>query len=155
MGPRLGSNPRGIAGPGRQAAHPSRHIEDQPEFRHPALALHREDLQRLLLERASKAAEIRLGVTVQGIRWDASGVTAVLADGNEVRADILVGADGVDSVVRRRLFSGAPSRYAGFSAWRAVVHADEAELDLPGETIGKGKLFGFVPIGPQRIYWYA
>lgn len=128
--------------------------EIRERFGEPVLGVHRADLQRLLLERASQTSEIRLGATVASIRQDASGVTAVLADGSEAGADMLVGADGVDSVVRRQLFA-TPSRYAGFSVWRAVVQTDEAEARLSGETLGVGRLFGFVPIGPERIYWFA
>lgn len=123
-------------------------------FGEPVLAMHRADLQQLLMERASQTSEIRLGATVRSVLQDVSGVTAVLADGSETRADMLVGADGVDSVVRRQLFA-TRSRYAGFSAWRAVVQSETAALGVQGETWGTGQLFGFVPIGPERIYWFA
>jgi 2-polyprenyl-6-methoxyphenol hydroxylase-like FAD-dependent oxidoreductase len=124
-------------------------------FGEPVLGVHRADLQRLLLERALQASEIRLGVTVRRVRQDSSGVTAVLADGSETRADIVVGADGVDSVVRCQLYPDSRSRYAGFSAWRAVIQTEGPGPGVPGETMGTGQLFGFVPLARQRIYWFA
>jgi 2-polyprenyl-6-methoxyphenol hydroxylase-like FAD-dependent oxidoreductase len=124
-------------------------------FGEPVLGVHRADLLRLLLERARQGSEIRLGVTVRRVRQDSSGVTAVLADGSEARADIVVGADGVDSVVRRQLYPDSRSRYAGFSAWRAVIQTEGPAPGMQGETMGIGQLFGFVPIEPQRIYWFA
>jgi len=124
-------------------------------FGEPVLGVHRADLVRILLEQALQVSEIRLGVTVQRVRQDSSGVTAVLADGSEARADIVVGADGIDSVVRRHLYPDSRSRYAGFSAWRAVIQTDGPAPGSQGETMGIGQLFGFLPISRQRIYWFA
>jgi 2,6-dihydroxypyridine 3-monooxygenase len=57
---------------------------------------------------------------------DADGVTARFADGSEVRADLLVCADGISSSSRRLLLPEVTPRYAGYVGWRGVV--PEADL---------------------------
>ncbi len=54
------------------------------------------------------------------------GVTAMFEDGAAARADMLIGADGLRSVVRSKLLPACTPRYAGYVAWRGMV--DESEL---------------------------
>src|SRR5262249_38146230 len=68
---------------------------------------------------------------------------------------VLLGADGLHSVVRRQLFGAAPPRYAGFTAWRAVVPAPDGLAIPAGEYWGRGQEFGVIPLGGRRIYWFA
>jgi FAD-dependent urate hydroxylase len=70
----------------------------------------RVDLQRLVLERASElGGEVVWGKRVSGLKSvDGSGVTVCFEDGGEVHADLVVGADGGWSAVRRHIISTAP-----------------------------------------------
>ena len=45
----------------------------------------------------------------------------LFVDGSEERGDALIGADGLNSTIRTSLFGGEKPRYAGYTAWRAVV----------------------------------
>ena len=85
-------------------------------------------LYRALLD-ALPAAAYRFGKRLTRIEQDASGVTAIFADGRSERGDLLVGADGVRSTVRGQFLPDVEPVYAGYVAWRAVL--DEA--DLPPE----------------------
>lgn len=79
-------------------------------------AIRRRDLDSELLDHARRAgARVRLGLRVFDLTRDADRVTGVLArEGTavrEIRARIVVGADGLRSVVRRRLeLAGRPPR---------------------------------------------
>ncbi|MFG2396447.1 FAD-dependent oxidoreductase [Streptomyces lydicus] len=73
----------------------------------------------------------------------------------ELTADLVVGADGIHSTVRRAVFPGHPEpRYAGFTAWRFVVPAPDRPCTAH-ETWGPGGLWGTVPLPDGRIYAYA
>jgi 2-polyprenyl-6-methoxyphenol hydroxylase-like FAD-dependent oxidoreductase len=126
--------------------------ELERRFGEPGIAIHRADLRRLLLA-ALDPSVVRLGARYVGSREEGDAVTACLADGGRERADVLVGADGLHSTVRARLWGEAPPRYAGYTAWRGVVPAVPAGTAF--ESWGRGERFGLVPIGMGRGYWFA
>lgn len=67
--------------------------------------------------------------------------------------DVVVGADGLRSAVRRAYFGEETApRDAGFTAWRGSV---ETETGWYGETWGRGRFFGITPMEPGRTNWYA
>ncbi len=93
----------------------------------PYLVAHRGDLQEALLATARAVAGIELTTSARmnDVAADGQGVTAgvVVAGKTEtVRADLLVGADGVWSTVRG-LVNAARSRFSGELAWRATLAA--------------------------------
>ena len=99
----------------------------------PYLVLHRADLQRALLECAAreKSVALALGAEVAGFKEDAMGVTLGLRRGSIRLAesgDLLIGADGLRSIVRERLGLGArgEARFSGRVAFRAAVEASIA-----------------------------
>lgn len=122
----------------------------------PSAAVHRADLQKLLLQELDEG-NLRLGARFTGFRHDEEGVTAVFASGPEERGDVLIGADGLYSTVRTRLFGPEKPRYAGYTAWRAVVESDRELLPRGTgfESWGKGARFGCAHIGGGRVYWFA
>ncbi|KXS14319.1 FAD/NAD(P)-binding domain-containing protein [Gonapodya prolifera JEL478] len=76
-----------------------------------AIPILRSSYHGILMHACEKAGiPVMLGKTVVGIRQDEKVVTATFADGSEVTADFLVGADGVNSVVRRLVFPDAKPR---------------------------------------------
>jgi 2-polyprenyl-6-methoxyphenol hydroxylase-like FAD-dependent oxidoreductase len=114
-----------------------------------AVAVNRGDLQAALLE---AAGEIRLGVEIVSVRDSAEHVIALSADGNEERADLLVGADGLWSRVRGSVEPSAP-QYSGYTAWRGVSSV-RIEAGRLTESWGAGERFGLVDIG-SGTYWFA
>jgi 2-polyprenyl-6-methoxyphenol hydroxylase-like FAD-dependent oxidoreductase len=121
-------------------------------FRTPVIVLHRADLQAALLA-ALPPAVVHLNAVCTGFEQDEAGVTVTFADRRDVRGDFLVGADGLRSVVRAALHGHEEPRYAGCTAWRAVV--DFGDPVRATETWGQGQVFGHVPISRGRVYWYA
>ena len=119
------------------------------------VALHRAELQGLLLN-ALGAEHVRCGVEATGVAEDGTGARVRFADGSEAAGDVVVGADGLRSVVRAQLHGAEPPTYAGYTTWRAVVPWDGGlERLRPGETWGPGLRFGRVPLRDGRVYWFA
>ena len=118
------------------------------------VVLHRAELLSILRERAT-AAEIRLGVRCVGFEQNDRQVKALLSDGNSVEGDLLIGADGLHSVVRAQLFGAKKPRYAGYVAWRGVTQFEHQRIS-PGISLGRGSQFGEVPLKQaDRVYWFA
>jgi 2-polyprenyl-6-methoxyphenol hydroxylase-like FAD-dependent oxidoreductase len=84
-----------------------------------------------LLYRAMKnalpAAAVHAGETFVDFRMEGEQVVAQFESGRSEQADLLIGADGIHSTLRRRLLPEILPAYAGYVAWRGLV----AEADLP------------------------
>jgi 2-polyprenyl-6-methoxyphenol hydroxylase-like FAD-dependent oxidoreductase len=78
------------------------------------IALHRADLQA---ELAAASGDVRLGVEVTAVEQGEDGVVARSTDGSEERGDLLVGADGLSSVVRRAI-ADAPGGESPQCRWK-------------------------------------
>jgi 2-polyprenyl-6-methoxyphenol hydroxylase-like FAD-dependent oxidoreductase len=112
----------------------------------------RAELQQAMLE-AVPAARLRLGTTCLGATEDGH---VALASAETMVGDIVVGADGVRSSVRRSLFGEETLRYGGHRAWRAGTRFDDERVrDRFVEVWGVGGGFGFGPAGRGRVYWYV
>ncbi|HVK26597.1 MAG TPA: FAD-dependent monooxygenase [Actinokineospora sp.] len=104
------------------------------------LMLHRADLLKVLLD-AVPAAALRPGERVD--QFDPASV------------DLLVGADGARSAVRRTYWPAAPEpRYVGTTAWRMVLPSAGIPPFDACETWGDALVFGAFPMG-DRLYAYA
>jgi 2-polyprenyl-6-methoxyphenol hydroxylase-like FAD-dependent oxidoreductase len=92
-----------------------------------------------------------------GVAQDAQGATVSLADGSTEHGDLVVGADGLHSQVRTVLVGDGPPRYSGYTAWRGIVPLDRSLADRlrPGESWGRGCLFGVAMLGGSQAYWWA
>ncbi|WP_224366607.1 FAD-dependent monooxygenase [Hyalangium versicolor] len=121
----------------------------------PMIAIHRSRLQEVL-QQALGPEPLTLGLKVVGFREEPEGVVVRLSDGQEVRADLLVGADGLRSTVRSQLLDDGEPRYAGYTSWRGVCEVPGlADPTITTETWGTGLRFGVVPLGEGRTYWFA
>ncbi|RSM89493.1 monooxygenase [Kibdelosporangium aridum] len=119
----------------------------------PAVALHRADLHAALVEAVPKGA-LRTGTKITDARIDGRHVVVTHSQG-ETRADLLVGADGLRSVVRARFWPGTDPIYFGATAWRTVVDRPGKRLEVAGEFFGLGEEFGVVPLPKDQVYFFA
>jgi 2-polyprenyl-6-methoxyphenol hydroxylase-like FAD-dependent oxidoreductase len=120
-----------------------------------AIGIHRADLQRTLLE-ALPADVVRLGQRCVGFEQDHNGVHARFENGREESGEVLIGADGIHSAVRRELFGPVRLRYGNHAGWRAAVPFEHELVEGTwSETWGRRARIGIVPIGGGRIYLYV
>jgi salicylate hydroxylase len=98
---------------------------DEAERRYgaPQLTIHRADLLAALAG-VFPGDRVRFGKRAQTVTQDTEGVELKFADGSSARADVLVGADGIHSVVRTAMFGAENPRFTGVVAFRAVVPAE-------------------------------
>jgi 2-polyprenyl-6-methoxyphenol hydroxylase-like FAD-dependent oxidoreductase len=118
------------------------------------LGVHRGALQRVLLD-ALPEESVRLGHRVVTIAEDADRVHLRFENGAEASGDLVIGADGVHSVVRTHLLGAHTPRYAGYTCWRGVGARFADWQGVTGEFWGGGHRFGLIPIDEERIYWFA
>jgi 2-polyprenyl-6-methoxyphenol hydroxylase-like FAD-dependent oxidoreductase len=114
----------------------------------PCLSLPRATLHEVLLEGARGVA----------IRWGCTPATIVagevgFSDGTARGYDLIIGADGVHSSVRRLVF-GTPARPVGQHARRFVVDRPDADPAWSAR-LGPGTVFLTIPIGGGRLYCYC
>ncbi|GAB6844351.1 salicylate hydroxylase [Methylorubrum rhodinum] len=137
----------------------------------PYYVIHRADLQTLLLDAVRGRPGIRLGVgreitdlteTADGIDLTVSGIDGGRSE--RLRADLVVGADGVRSKLRAR-FDARPLRLHRQAAWRALIPREAAPDAFQGDEtglwlgagrhvvhypVGGGKRLNVVAIAPER-----
>ncbi|MGE5818511.1 MAG: FAD-dependent monooxygenase, partial [Deltaproteobacteria bacterium] len=100
-------------------------LSDDHEKLHgaPYYQVHRADIHTLLAAkvRELKRNAIRLDCRVVGFEESDDDVKLRLADGTIVRGDLLVGADGLKSIICQQLNGNIPATYTGDAAWRITV----------------------------------
>lgn len=96
--------------------------------------IHRADLHALLSEKIP-AGSIRLAADCTGVTENDGGASAQFADGARFDADVVVGADGIHSVVRRSLFGEDAPQFTGTMCWRGMV---PTEALPPGHVLPTG-----------------
>src|SRR5258708_7401154 len=114
----------------------------------PMYNIHRADLIQILLDAVPPDAK-RLGACCVGISQDKDGVAVRLQTGETLRADALVGCDGIHSAVRQHLRGNEEKHFANILMWRSLIPAERLE----GLGLEERGNYWFGP-GPTLItYW--
>jgi salicylate hydroxylase len=128
-------------------------LSDEHERLHgaPYTQLHRADLHEILAARAREADPnvVRLNHKVVGFTESAEGVELRFENGTSARGDLLIGADGLKSAVRRQMFGDSPATYTGDAAWRLIVPTDR----LPPNLLEKVMSVFMGPMGHVVCYY--
>jgi salicylate hydroxylase len=98
-------------------------------FGAPSLTVHRADLLGILAG-ALRSTDIRVGMRCVAVETRDGGAVARFADGSELEADIVVGADGIHSKVRQSLFGADAPRFTGCICFRGMAPAEAAPRDI-------------------------
>ena len=113
----------------------------------PYIQLHRADLHDLLVvtARKLKPGVVHLNRKVVGFVERDGAVELNFAQGAPARGDMLIGADGLKSVVRAQVFGTVPPTYTGDGVWRVTVSterpATSAMTSSPSRTVRPATTF--------------
>jgi len=118
----------------------------------PCVGMRRADLHALLLDGA-RDVPLRLGTTVSALTESHDAVTVVFNDGVQRTYDVVIGADGVHSTIRRLALGGTPPQYVGQVSWRFL---SEHAHGITNWTVmlARNRAFLTVPV-PGGLYCYA
>ena len=120
------------------------------------VAIHRADLQKILID-ALKDVEIHLGYKLVDIKHHSINNILEFENGIFEKSLVLIGADGLHSMVRKISFPSVALREAKQMCWRGVT--DYALISNQADTLyelwGDTARFGFVKISDTKVYWYA
>ena len=94
-------------------------------------------------------------MTVDALEQDDDGVDVTLTDGSSGRYDLVIGADGINSLVRGRVFGDAPEpEYTGQVVWRHNF-PKPPEQDTLDTFVGVRGKAGLVPLAPDLMYMFV
>lgn len=120
---------------------------------HPMVSIRRAALLRIL-QSSLPDSDIRLGRQCTGV--DPASSTITFADGTEQTAQLVIGADGIGSVVRTALFPDVSVRYTGAVAYRGLVETplSERAYRVGTAVMGNTAQFGYSAVSDDCAWWY-
>jgi len=98
--------------------------------------IHRADLHHMLANavRALDADAIVLEAAANRFEETSNSVTIHFADGSQSSGDLLIGADGIKSVIRSQIIGDIAAYFTGYVAWRGIVPADRLPQNYMDEV---------------------
>jgi 2-polyprenyl-6-methoxyphenol hydroxylase-like FAD-dependent oxidoreductase len=114
----------------------------------------------LLGEAERRGVEVRHASRVTDVASSSDGVTLTLEDGSTIRGDLLVGADGVRSMVRQAIDPhAAPARYVGLTNFGGITERTPLAATLPARqwhfVFGSRAFFGAHPTPSGDVVWFV
>ncbi|KAF3918961.1 hypothetical protein ABW20_dc0108075 [Dactylellina cionopaga] len=151
---------------------PDRYPGTGGEIMHSRAAIYGEILKVL----ETQGAQVHFGKTVISVLPKEGGVELAFADGETIMADLVIGADGIKSTVRKAAFPGVEARFEGLVGVGSIIPASAIpKSELPREipydyknakysptvmTFGSNGFFGYSPINSKtgeegRYQWWS
>lgn len=116
----------------------------------------RAELQNMLMDEFGRE-HIHLSKKMVALKELEHTVKITFADGSEVEADLLVGADGTHSITRTHVLADhVERRYAGYVNWNGLVNIadDIAPANQWTTFVADGKRVSLMPVADQRFYFF-
>jgi 2-polyprenyl-6-methoxyphenol hydroxylase-like FAD-dependent oxidoreductase len=120
----------------------------------PCIGIERPRLQEILLDGAA-AVPYRLGTSITSLTQDKHRVSVGMSSGEARDYDLVVGADGIYSTVRRLTPGSVPPGYTGLMVWRSLVPTRPRGVTDFMVLQGDGCIFGVVPMGDRHTYGFG
>jgi salicylate hydroxylase len=119
------------------------------------VGIHRADLLALLARQLPPGI-VRAGHRCTGFSQDAGSATAGFADGTAATADVVIGADGIHSVLQGFVVEPAEPVFSGVVAYRGLVpRLDEYPADAMQMWVGESKHFLVFPVRAGQLLNYV
>jgi FAD-dependent urate hydroxylase len=122
------------------------------QYGHPHICLTR----RALLERLAEGLAPEFGRTCTEVTQDDAGVRVGFAEGGTETGDLLIGADGRNSVVRDTVWGRDPAELSGWATWQGVspIPIDITSSRRCVMLIGPAGMCGLMPAGQGLLQWW-
>nr|KYP43880.1 hypothetical protein KK1_034660 [Cajanus cajan] len=110
-----------------------------------------------ILARAVGEDVIKNASNVVNFVDDGNKVTVELENGQKFEGDMLVGADGIWSKVRKQLFGPSEAVYSGYTCYTGIVDFVPADIETVGYRVflGHKQYFVATDVGAGKMQWYA
>lgn len=134
----------------------SKQDEAKEEYGYSTVAIHRAELQKVLANNVA-SSNISWGKGLKSYTETKEGVELQFLDATTTIVNYLIGADGINSVVRKQLFPKSKIRYSGQTCWRGVTNFKLPEdYNHRGiEMWGKQTRFGISKLSADKTSWFA
>lgn len=119
--------------------------------------MHRADILDVLAN-ALPADAVRTGHKCVGFNQDANGARLTFENGVVAEADVVIAADGINSVLQKYVVDPSTPEYAGFRAYRGLLAADQLPDWRPEAHqvwMGDGKHFMVFPVRRGELLNYV
>ncbi|WP_330289561.1 FAD-dependent oxidoreductase [Streptomyces sp. NBC_00576] len=145
----------GLATPDGHVFHVQQDIRTGGDDLPATIGMRRPRLQEILCEavRAS-GATVRLGTTADELVQDGAGVTARFSDGTEGRYNLVIAADGLNSLTRAMIGISEKPEPTGMAIWRVAAPRPAGVERTDLAYGGPCYIAGYCPTSESTIYAY-
>ena len=128
----------------------------QEEFGRRTLSILRSELQEELISTLEDGS-LHLGKRCRLVESIDSEVHVLFEDDTQITSDLVVGADGIHSVVRESVTPKTAPRSSGQTCSLGISNFQMPRglLNTAREVWGGADRFGFSAVGSNQVYWYA
>jgi len=128
----------------------------QDEYGNQTIAIHRGRLQQVLFDEFSRYGQIELGKKYSS-QSTKNNKIQINFSAQQIEADMVLGADGIDSQVRQHLFPDSKIRKTNQICWRGIstFKLPESLKYAARESWGHKRRFGFSNVSDDEVYWFA